>query len=333
MATRKSMAATGMAMIAIAVLLLIPSPASAADNGVDGVIGENEYPLSADLGNGHLLMFWEISNGSIKMGIQAQASGIVAIGIDPSKRMLDADMIIAYRDGSDFSVHDAYSFGEIGPHPDDTDEGGTFDLNEYSVVEVGGVTTLEFTRLLDTGDHLDKVIPEKGKVKFIWATSDTDDFNTHHNRRGTAIIDVGTGEFQAIEYPTLWPYHAIFMSLAMIFFAATWFSVVYKKKFGKKFLTTHHTLGSIGVLFAVIGLSIGVYMVAQLNAGHLRVAHSIFATADLVLGLSALAVGQAFLSIKALKRKTRKPHIWIGGSAIAVMVVVVLLGVIYVYPI
>jgi hypothetical protein len=109
--------------------------------------------------------------------------------------------------------------------------------------------------------------------------------------------------------------------------------VVYKKKLKKKFLNTHHTFGSLGVLFAVIGLSIGVYMVAQLNMGHLRVAHSIFATADLLLGISALAVGQVFLSVKKLKRKTRKPHIWIGGSAIALMVVVVLLGIIYVYPV
>jgi hypothetical protein len=303
------------------------------DNVVDGVIQEGEYPLSAELGDGHFLMFWDIANGSIKMGLQAKTSGMIAIGMDPTERMQDADMVIAYREGSEFSVHDAYSFGEVGPHPDDTNEGGTFDLNEYMVTEVGGVTTIEFVRLLDTGDELDNVIPEKGKVKFIWATSDSDDFNVYHARRGTAIIDMATGEFEAIEYPTLWPYHAIFMSLAMAFFAATWFSVVYKKRFGKKFLMTHHSLGSTGVFFAIIGLGIGVYMVAQLDSGHIRVTHSVFAVTDLLLGIAALAVGQVFMSRKELKRKTRKPHIWLGGLSIVLMVVVVLLGVIYVYPV
>ncbi len=332
MVARTRLARASLSLLAISAMLLVTFPA-AADNGVDGVIEEDEYPLSAELGDGHFLIFWEISNDTIKMGLQAETSGMIAIGIDPTERMKDADMVIAYREGSEFSVHDAYSFGEVGPHPDDTNEGGSFDLNEYMVDEVGGVTTLEFTRLLDTGDELDNVLPDKGKVKFIWATSDSDDFNSRHTRRGTAVIDLANGEFEAIEYPTLWPYHAIFMSLAMIFFAATWFSVVYKKRFGKKFLMTHHSLGSLGVLFAIIGLGIGIYMVAQLESGHIRVTHSVIAVLDLILGISALAVGQVFMSRKELKRKTRKPHIWLGGLSIVLMAVVVLLGLVYVFPV
>ena len=334
MARRKSAALAVMALITVAgLLLLMPAPAAASENGVDGIIEADEYPMSAELGDGHFLMFWEISGDSIKMGLQAEISGMVAIGIEPTERMKDADMIIAYRSGSEFSVHDAYSFGEVGPHPDDTNEGGTFDLNEYMVVEEGGVTTLEFIRLLDTGDELDNVIPESGEVKFIWATSDSDDFDVYHTRRGTAVIDIATGEFEAVEYPVLWPYHAISMSLAMVFFAATWFSVVYKKRFGKKFLMTHHSLGSLGVLFAIIGLGIGVYMVAQLESGHIRIGHSVLAVLDLALGIAALSVGQVFMSRKELKRKTRKPHIWLGGLSIVLMAVVVLLGVVYVFPV
>ncbi len=323
---------TGTILLAALALMLL-APGALGDNGIDGEVGPDEYPLSAELGDGHFKMFWEVSNGSIKMALQAETSGMIAIGIEPTNRMLDADMILAYRSGGEFSVHDTYSFGETGPHPDDTDEGGTFDLNEYMVTEVGGVTTLEFVRLLDTGDDLDNPIPEKGKVKFIWATSTSDDFTDYHARRGTAVIDIETGEFESIEYPTLWPYHAIFMSLAMVFFAATWFSVVYKKRFGKKFLMTHHSLGSMGVLFAVIGLGIGIYMVAQLESGHVRVAHSAFAVADLALGIAALAVGQVFMSRQELKKKTRKPHIWLGGLSIVLMALVVLLGIVYVFPV
>jgi hypothetical protein len=319
-------------MIALAVLTLLAGT-TAADNGVDGVIGPDEYPLSAELGDGHFTMYWEISNGSIKMGLQAETPGLVAIGIEPTRRMLDADMILAYRSGSEFQVHDAYSFGETGPHPDDTDEGGTFDLNEYTVVEVGGVTTFEFIRLLDTGDQLDNVIPETGKVKFIWATSTSDDFSVYHTRRGTAVIDIGTGEAESIEYPALWPYHAIFMSLAMTFLMAAMFCVVYKKNLKKKYLGYHHYLGTLGLVSATVGLIIGIFMVNQLESGHIRIVHSALALLDLGVAFIALSLGVVFMRNKELMRKVRKPHMYIGGLSILLMAVVVLMGIVYVFPV
>ena len=324
-----------LALLATA-LVVLTLPTVAADGPfVDGDIGEEEYDFHVSLGDGHLDLYWSfLDNDTIQMGVRARASGMVAIGFDPTVRMKDADMILGWRESTgDFELHDAWSQDETGPHPDDVDEGGTFDLLEYTAKEEGGVTTMEFTRLLSTNDSLDKDIPREGKLKIIWATSDTDAFETYHTRRGTATIDMGTGKFEAVEYPTLWPYHAIFMSLAMVFFAATWFSVVYKKRLKKGFLMTHHSLGSIGVLFAIIGLGIGIYMVGQLESGHVRITHSVFAVVDLILGISALAVGQVFLSRTDLKRRTRKPHIWVGGLSIVLMAVVVILGLVYVFPV
>lgn len=331
-ASRASEVIAAITLIALTILLIVPVPA-AAEDGIDGIIEEDEYPLSVELGDGHFVMYWDIQGDTIKMGITAEATGMVAIGWEPTRRMMDADMIIGYREGSEFTLHDTISVGETGPHPDDVDEGGAFSLENYMIGEEGGVTTIEFTRLLDTGDDMDNPLPATGTVKFIWATSDSDDFTSYHGRRGTVIVDIETGEFEATEYPTLWPYHAIFMSLAMIFFAATWFSVVYKKRLKKKYLMTHHSLGSLGVLFAIIGLGIGIYMVAQLESGHIRVGHSMVAVADLVLGIAALAIGQVFLSRKDLKKKTRRPHIWLGGLSIVLMAVVVLLGIVYVAPV
>jgi hypothetical protein len=320
--------------LALVALLLVPAT-SFGQGGpeVDGEVLEGEYPLSATMGDGHFELFWFIEGDTIQMAVRAQATGYVALGIDPESRMKGADMIIGWRTPSgDWEVHDTYALGETGPHPDDTDEGGTFDLNEYEVRESGGVTTMEFTRKLSTGDDLDKEIPTTGEVKFLWATSDDDEFSQYHGRRGTAIIDIGTGDLEAVEYPSLWPYHALFMTMAMIFFAATWFSVVHRKRLKSRYLNVHHTLGSLGVLFAIIGLVIGTIMVGRLESGHIRVAHSMLATADLVLGFLALAVGLVFLSRKELKRKTRKPHIYLGALAIVMMAATVLAGLAYVFP-
>ncbi len=321
--------------LTVAVLMLLLAPSCAADgSSVDGDIHDDEYEFHISLGEGHFELYWKfLDNDTIQMAIQAKASGIVAVGFDPTVRMKDADMVIGYRQATgEFELHDAWSLGETGPHPDDVDEGGSFDLLEYTVKESGGVTTAEFTRLLSTGDDLDNDIPREGKMTLIWATSNTDAFETTHTRRGTATIDMGTGEFESTEYPVLWPYHAIFMSLAMIFLAAAFFCVVYKRKLKKKYLDYHHWLAQAGVGFATIGLIIGVYMVAQLESGHIRVAHSLIASIDLVLAFTALAMGIVFQRRKDMKRKIRKPHMYVGAIAMLMMAVTVIVGVMYVFP-
>lgn len=322
--------------LTVAVLMLLLAPSCAADGStVDGDIHEDEYEFRVSFGDGHFDLYWKfLDNDTIQMAMKAKASGMVAVGFEPTVRMKDADMVIGFRKPSgEFDLHDAWSFGETGPHPDDADEGGSFDLLEYTVRESGGVTTAEFTRLLSTGDDLDNDIPREGKMSLIWATSNTDEFETYHTRRGSATIDMGTGEFESTEYPVLWPYHAIFMSLAMVFFAAAFFCVVYKKKLKKKYLSYHHNLAQTGVGFATIGLIIGVYMVAQLESGHIRVAHSVIASIDLALAFTALGMGMVFLMRKDMKRKIRKPHIYVGALAMLMMAVTVIAGVMYVFPV
>jgi len=319
----------------VAMLILLVAPSCAAEDSVDGEIHEDEYEFLVSLGDGHFDLYWKfLDNDTVQMAIQAKATGMVAVGFDPVVRMKHADMVIGYRQSNgEFDLHDAWSTGETGPHPDDVDEGGSFDLLSYTVKESGGVTTAEFTRNLTTGDDRDNDIPREGKMTLIWATSNTDEFDTYHTRRGKAIIDMGTGEFESTEYPVMWPYHAIFMSLAMIFLAAAFFCVVYKKRLKKRYLKYHHWLGTTGVAFATIGLIISVYMVAQLESGHIRVAHSVIASIDLVLAFTALAMGIVFQTRKDMKRKVRKPHMYVGALAMLMMAVTVIVGVMYVFPV
>jgi hypothetical protein len=323
---------TLLASILVFVLVAL-APSAGAQGTVDGEVTAGEYAMSVSLGDGHFKLYWEIVNDTIKIAMVAEASGIVAIGIEPTKRMKDADMIIGWRvDTGGFEVHDAWSVDETGPHPDDTAEGGTFDLLEYTAKESGGVTTVEFTRNLTTGDKYDKDFPKEGKVKIIWATSDDDDFSAYHGRRGTAIIDIDTGDVEAVEYPVLWPWHALFMGLATIFFVITWFTVVHKKRLKKKYVDIHHSVGFLGVLFAIIGLGIGFYMVADLDQGHFRIVHAFLGGTDIALGLVVITLGQIFLAKAKMKRKVRRPHIYLGGAAIILMAITALAGLIYVFP-
>ncbi|NIU50883.1 MAG: hypothetical protein GWN74_17760, partial [Thermoplasmata archaeon] len=101
--------------------------------------------------------------------------------------MQGADMLIGWVDGKGPHLEDAYSTGTTGPHPADTDQGGTFDITAFNGTESGGWTTIEFARNLSTGDGHDKPIPGDGTVTILWAVSDADDFLAQHTRRGSGI--------------------------------------------------------------------------------------------------------------------------------------------------
>ena len=116
--------------LSVAMLILLVAPSCAAEDSVDGEIHEDEYEFLVSLGDGHFDLYWKfLDNDTVQMAIQAKATGMVAVGFDPVVRMKHADMVIGYRQSNgEFELHDAWSTGETGPHPDDVDEGGTFDL-------------------------------------------------------------------------------------------------------------------------------------------------------------------------------------------------------------
>jgi hypothetical protein len=322
-----------MTLMALALLTHLPGSVDAESPVIDGEIGAGEYNYTVTLGDGHYKLHWTIEGDTVLFGIEAKVSGFVALGIKPEKRMLHADMYIGWRDDTGtFELHDAWSKGETGPHPDDVTEGGTFDILEYTANETGGWTVIEFSRKLVTGDRYDKNIPTEGKVKFIWATSDEDEFDVYHGRRGTAIIEIDTGELEAVEYPPLWPYHAIFMSVGLMLLVTAFFCVVYKRKLRKRYVNVHHSLASAGVVCAIIGTVIGFIMVGRLDQGHFRVLHAILGGTDIVLLIGAPSIAQTFLMGKPNTWRHRKPHMYMGGTAILLMVITVIAGLVYVFP-
>jgi hypothetical protein len=60
-------------------------------------------------------------------------------------------------------VLDAHSLGAYGPIVADTSRRGSDDILDHAGVQEGGITTVEFTRRLNTGDELDSSLnPSKG---------------------------------------------------------------------------------------------------------------------------------------------------------------------------
>jgi hypothetical protein len=243
--------------------------------------------------------------------------------------MADSDMIFGWVeiDGA-VNVVDAYSTGPLGPHPADTEQGGTDDILTYGGREENGATTIEFTRKLDTGDEYDNPIPSSGKLKIIWAAGSSDDFNSKHgsNWVGYGTIDIASGETTSEEPVELWPYHAIFLTLGaggMVLGTIA----LYRRKW-KLFLKFHMWIMAAAVGVALIGVIIGVVMVENSTGVHFRVPHSYFGPLTFLVSLFALGIGFYFKYTKNMKHKrpTRTIHLYAGWAGAGLFIMTTISG-------
>ena len=162
-------------------------PANVIAWAADGVIAPGEYQNNKSFGDYELN--WTADDQYIYIGMKAKTTGWVAVGFDPESLMLHADIVMGYVQDGKLSIADMYSTGQFGPHPPDTQQGGTDDILASGGKIDNGYTTVEFKRKLDTGDKFDKPL-HKGTNKIIWAFGSDPQFTIKHTARGSAEIDL-----------------------------------------------------------------------------------------------------------------------------------------------
>lgn len=174
-------------IIALVLLLTLGSTVFAVD--VDGAITAGEYPKEAVFDNGNFRLLWKIEGDKIFMAIDAKAPGWVAIGFQPTTVMANADMIFGFVDSANKAgAVDAWSTGIFGPHPADTSQKGSDNILSSAGKRSADRVVFELSRLLNTGDKLDKVIPATGSFKIIWAYGPNFQFNANHMKAGSATL-------------------------------------------------------------------------------------------------------------------------------------------------
>jgi len=169
-----------------------PPPEAAPTGGAvawaaDGVITPGEYQKNKSFGDFELS--WTADDQYIYMGMKAKTPGWVAVGFDPGLMMQDADIVEGYIKDGNLSIADQYSTGQFGPHPPDTQQGGTDDILASGGKLDNGYATIEFKRKLDTGDKYDKPL-HSGTNKIIWAYGSDPQFFIKHMARGSGEIDL-----------------------------------------------------------------------------------------------------------------------------------------------
>ena len=163
----------------------------------DGLISADEYDFVIPLHN-RFTLYWTIAGETIFIAIAAETTGWVGIGFGASDRMLAGDIIMGYVTEGNVTIQDQYSQQETGVTSSDVSLGGTNGILSYNGSEINGNTTLEFSRLLGTGDEYDNPILTTEKTNTIWAIGSKDDFTSFHVSSGTYEIDYGKGEFDKV---------------------------------------------------------------------------------------------------------------------------------------
>ena len=307
------------------VLLAIVSSPSAAEPVQDGVIEDGEYDFNLTASGGDVEIHWMVVDTFINFGVKGRTNGWVAIGLEPTTVMKDADMYFGWVKGGTTFTQDAFATGMFGPHPPDIDLGGTNDIDAYGVTEEDGWTTFEFRRLLDTGDSKDNKVPAAGKLHIIWANGANDDWNEQHTRRGKATIDTGTGESDVDEGGAQWIFHASFMTLGVVLMLFG-FTIVRGKK--KDWQERHRKVMTVAAVSAGIGLLTGVGMVMQTTGVHLRLPHTWIGVVTLAAVAVTVTLGYIWRSSEPKRKKSLRPvKIWMGRTTVTLMVVTMVFGI------
>ncbi len=123
---------------------------------------------------------WRVNNNMLDIKMKAPTKGWLSVGIDPSKKMKDADYILGcFVDGS-ANFQDAYGSGNLS-HKPDASLGGTDDIKNKSAIEDNNSTEIIFSISLNSNDKYDKII-SKGKHMILLSYSDKDDFKKKHKK-------------------------------------------------------------------------------------------------------------------------------------------------------
>jgi len=295
---------------------------------IDGVIESNEYEFGITLGANDFELFWQVENDSIAFGMRAKTDGWLAIGIDPSSVMKDADMFVGYvGDDGTAVLYDCYATGKTGPHPPDTELGGTSDILEYNGTFDGDWTTFEFSRKLATGDRYDNVVHTDGDTKVLWAYGSTDDKSIKHMQRGGVIVDLSSGA--ASEYVP-WYYHAGWMTAGFSLMLIGIIIIRYLKKKTWR-IKVHKSMLILGGASSILGLGSGIFMVTVNGSGHFDILHAYIGIITIILILITIRLGFRQFQVKPDKiKKFKAYHRWCGRITATMMIINILFGLSYV---
>ena len=156
-------------------------------------------------------LYWtNEANGKIQIGIEAESTGWVALGISPNGGMINSDIMIGWID-DDGTVH----LEDRHTDSDGKDNGPVLDTNDdlelISGEQVNGITRIRFRRRKCTGDSDHDLPILKGTTRIIYAWKDG--LIQYHgvNNRGSQSVNLHYGQTQEVDMESDAEHHDLTM--------------------------------------------------------------------------------------------------------------------------
>jgi len=136
---------------------------------------------------------WTVDGDKLAVKLWAETDGWVGIGFNPSTMMKGADFVLGYVKNGEAKITDEFGDGNTS-HKEDDKLGGTTDVTLVGGTEEGGVTTIEFTMPLNSGDKNDTALDVNGDTVVLLAYgAGRDSFRSKHKYRTALKVNLTTG--------------------------------------------------------------------------------------------------------------------------------------------
>lgn len=169
----------------MAPLLLLVGFATLGAPIVDGVVAGSEYSHMYHDEMIGMTLRWEAVDDVMYICMQAPATGWVGLNFMPMDGTIHGDTVIGYVE-PDLQVtfmSDQVAPGNAHfPHYDDRQFGGEISFLEIAGTEVDGVTIIEFSRALMTGEPTDAAFMDMGLMTMISYHPTADDYVSYHSK-------------------------------------------------------------------------------------------------------------------------------------------------------
>ena len=124
-----------------------------------------------------------------------------------------------------------------------------------------------------------------------------------------------------------WPYHALLMATGFILLLVGFAVVRLRKTPG--WYKTHMILEISGGTCIIAGLFIGIYMVTLSGFPHLANIHEKLGVIIAILVISTILLGWLIKRTRESKKTIRMSHRWLGRISLALIVINIVLGVLF----
>lgn len=158
---------------------------------VDGELAEGEYAFMYHDMEIDMVLRWRAVEEVMFIYMQAPGTGWIGLNFMPGDGTAHGDTVIGYVDGE---TQEAFMSDQVAPgdahfpHYDDRQHGGETSFIEVAGSEVEGVTIIEFSRALVTGEaSTDADFVDVGLMTMLGYHATADDFETYHSKTYNVI--------------------------------------------------------------------------------------------------------------------------------------------------